>query len=445
MHRVTFIIAAAIISVNTALALPGSGTEADPWRIESLPDFDEFVGNANYWDDYIRLECDIDLSGRTYENAVIAPDANNANLSFEGTPFTGVFDGNDNDITALRIDDAGAGNDYLGLFGCLDGGEVRNLGLEGGSVSGDWCVGSIAGGNGDWTIPGGRIRNCHSNSDVTGQWCAGGLVGGNYGSVSDCYSTSETSGDQGVGGLVGYNKRGSVSNCYSTGETGGDSGYGVGGLVGISDQGSISDCYSTGATSGRTGIGGLVGANDDGSVSNCYSTGDVNINDWCAGGLIGQNWGSSAVSNSYSLGDVSGEEAVGGLVGGNWGSVSNGYSTGDVNGVEEIGGLVGVNYSGSVSNGFWDTGTQTHGVIYSIGAHQEGTIINVAGLPTTQMQTSTSFVTAGWDFAEIWGIGEQQTYPFLRKHPAGELNLDGRVDFRDLAILVRHWLEGAEQ
>ncbi|MHC4745234.1 MAG: hypothetical protein ACYS8Z_25245, partial [Planctomycetota bacterium] len=49
---------------GTALALSGSGTEEDPWRIQSLADFDEFASKANYWDDYTRLETDVNLAGR---------------------------------------------------------------------------------------------------------------------------------------------------------------------------------------------------------------------------------------------------------------------------------------------------------------------------------------------------------------------------------------------
>ena len=33
------------VCVNTALALDGSGTEQDPWRIQSLADFDDFAAD----------------------------------------------------------------------------------------------------------------------------------------------------------------------------------------------------------------------------------------------------------------------------------------------------------------------------------------------------------------------------------------------------------------
>ena len=43
------------LCVNTARALDGSGTEEDPWLIQSLEDFNDFAADANYRDDYTRL------------------------------------------------------------------------------------------------------------------------------------------------------------------------------------------------------------------------------------------------------------------------------------------------------------------------------------------------------------------------------------------------------
>ena len=87
-------------------SLSGSGTESDPYLIQSLADFDEFAGDPNYWDDHISLEVDIDLAGRTYTTAVIAPDTDNENDNwyFDSTPFTGVFAGNGHVINNLTID-----------------------------------------------------------------------------------------------------------------------------------------------------------------------------------------------------------------------------------------------------------------------------------------------------------------------------------------------------
>ena len=338
-----------VLCVNTAVALDGSGTEQDPWRIKSLDDFNDFAADANYWDDYTRLETDVNLAGRVYERAVIGD--RYYDDGWIGTAFTGVFDGNKHKIINLTIDDGGAGNDYLGLFGCIDGGEIKNLGIEGGSISGYDYV---------------------------------GLVVLNSGIISNCYFTGETSGFRFVGGLIGYN---------------------------------------------------------NGSVSSCYSTGDVRGTGGDAGGLVGMNAVYGRVSNCYATGDVTGRYGVGGLLGYNYGIVSNCYATGDVNGVY-VGGLIGaINDDGSVSNCFWDTGTQTHGVTLSIGRYKGGIVTNVSGLTTTEMQTRSTFTEADWDFINVWNIGENQTYPYLRVYLAGDINKDGIVNFLDLSITANQWMQ----
>ena len=364
------------LCVNTAVALDGSGTQEDPWLIQSLEDFNDFASDANYWDDYTRLETDVNLAGRVYTTAVIAPDVNNVAHWFQGTAFTGVFDGNNHKIINLTISDGGAGNEHLGLFGRIDEGQVSNLGIEGGSISGYWRIGGLVGDN-------------------------------NYGSVSNCYSTGDANGIAEVGGLVG-------------------------------NYGSVSNCYSTGSVSGDERVGGLVGFNMN-SVSNCYSSGSVS-GDEDVGGLVGRNFNFGSVLNCYSTGDVSGPNYVGGLVGTNDGGVSCCYATGDVYSVGLVGGLVGRNYYGSssISNCFWDTDTQIHGVTDSIGLN-EGTATNVHGLPTSQLHQQSTFTN--WDFINVWDIGENQTYPYLRRFLAGDINKDGIVNFLDFAIIAGKWME----
>ncbi|MHC4657131.1 MAG: GLUG motif-containing protein, partial [Planctomycetota bacterium] len=457
-----FFLGMAGLSVNTAVALPGSGTQQDPWRIESLADFNEFAADANYWNGYTRLETDVNLAGQTYSTAVIATDIVNYNFVFDGTVFGGVFDGNDHKITDLTIDDGEADNDFLGLFGCIgEEGRVSNLGLECISISGDFFVGGLVGQNFY-----GNISKCYSTGDVHGNWDnVGGLVGENNGSISNCYYTGDVSSDNlFVGGLVGANRDGYISDCHSIGNVSGK--YSIGGLVGLhSGIGIISNCYSTGDVSGMDKVGGLVGGNygsvshcyskgdvngtgmlaggligdNAGTVSHCYSTGTVSGNHWggglmgtnfgsishCystgdvsgfafVGGLLGENWETGTVSNCYSHGDVNGSDFVGGLVGDNYGSVSNCYSVGDVNGFNYVGGLVMNNWEyGIISNCFWDIENQTHGVTESIG-YNLGTVTNVSGLPTTQMQTKSTFTDAGWDFNDVWYIDEGNNYPVLR-------------------------------
>ena len=66
---------------------------------------------------------------------------------------------------------------------------------------------------------------------------------------------------------------------------------------------------------------------------------------------------------------------------------------------------------------------------------------NVLGLTTAQMQQRSTFTDAGWDMVNVWDIGENQTYPFLRTHLPSDINEDEETDFLDLAILAVHWLE----
>jgi hypothetical protein len=374
-----------VLCVNTAAALPGSGTQEDPWRIESLADFDEFASDPNYWDDCTRLQTDVNLAGRTYTTAVIAPDIDSSKSGFQGTAFTGVFDGNDHKVINLTIDDGGAGNIFVGLFGYINRGEVKNLGLEGGSVSGEGYL--------------------------------GGLVGTNFGSISNCYSTGDvTGGGSDVGGLVGVN-RGNVSNCYSTGDVNGVE-Y-VGGLVGSNagyGRGNITNSYSSGSVSGTSSMGGLVGGNS-GTVLNCYSTGSV-IGEYEVGGLLGENSG-----------------------GDNSGSVLNCYSTGDVTGISGVGGLVGYNESVAIEWSFWDV--QTSGEPNMCGYQEYGTVCDPnCGKTTAEMQTKSTFTDAGWDFVEIWLINEGATYPVLRQEIRSDLNGDDSVNMLDFAIFADHWLEG---
>jgi hypothetical protein len=61
---------------------------------------------------------------------VIAPDTSSSG-GYQGTAFTGSFDGNGHVISNLTIDTAGAGSEYLGLFGQLNASaEVTKLGLD---------------------------------------------------------------------------------------------------------------------------------------------------------------------------------------------------------------------------------------------------------------------------------------------------------------------------
>ena len=227
-----------------------------------------------------------------------------------------------------------------------------------------------------------------------------------------------------VGSLIGYLKDGTIDGCYVqdvniSGE------YDVGGLVGET-WGAVTNCRSTGSVSGDDNVGGLVGSNrGGGSVTECFSAGSV-LGEERVGGLDGLNlYGDIAFC--YSTSSVHGDRDVGGLIGDNRDTVIECYSTGFVSGEEDVGGLVGVSSTGSVERSFWDI--QTSG--------QSGSIVGVGKTTAKMMQQSTF---ENWDFINVWGIGENQTYPYLRKYSAADVNEDESVDFADLAILADNWL-----
>ncbi|MHB1092945.1 beta strand repeat-containing protein [Thiobacillus sp.] len=287
-------------TVITSLGAAGSTTATDLQGIGSGASTLNFA-----------LGADIDASATSGWNAGAGflPDAPN---------FTGTFDGLGHIISNLTINRPSTSR--VGLFEKIGtGGVVRNVGLVGGSVTGNSMV--------------------------------GGLVGENaYGTISNSYATGTVNGSGYTGGLVGNNYGGAISNSYATGAVNGGS-Y-TGGLVGNNNYGgsTISNSYASGAVSGGSSSGGLAGRSN-GTVSNSYASGAVSSTGSSVGGLIGYN--ASTISNSYASGAVSGSSSVGGLVGFN---------------------------NGTVTASFWDT--ETSGQTTSAGGTGLTTAALIAALPT---------------------------------------------------------------
>jgi hypothetical protein len=265
------------------------------------------------------------------------------------------------------------------------------------------------------------------------------LVGYNeYGTISDCSTSGVVNGgtdSRYLGGLVGDN-RGAIINCYATGAVTGTSSY-SGGLCGKISSGYIRDCYATGAVTGTSTLGGLVGQTDSFVThNNCYATGAVTGTNEL-GGLVGFH-AAGMFRNCYATGAVTGTNELGGLVGLNLSQLSNCYATGAVTGTSYFGGLMGLYVHGTISNCYWDK--DTTGQPTSSGP---GT-----GKTTAEMKQQATF--AGWDFTYTWLIIETQSYPYqhITAGPTGpipgDVNGDGVVDFKDVAILCGNWLAGTE-
>lgn len=415
-HAFTLLITLSILLITSSslFAINGNmggptqdGSEDHPYLIEDFNDFQTFASDQNYWrwNVHTRLDCDLDLdpnllNRQTYTTAVIAPDINDFNYSFDGTTFVGIFNGNNHTISNLTISTT-TSKDYLGLFGKINDNmaEVKNLGLENINItSGDvsWYIGSLCGENYE-----GNINNCYSTGSIT--------VGEN---------------PERIGGLCGYNSDASINNCYSTISiiSTGTNAYYLGGLCGRNDHSTITNCYAIGeirVNGGADSLGGLCGMNYYGNFINCYSTGDI----------------SSSIDNSSMLG---------GLCGYNWGDISNCYSTGSVAGNRHLGGLCGYSRVGKISNCFWDIEMSEMTIGYNLNSTTPGTITNVIGKTTADMKTVGTFFDAGWDLVAVWNIEDGQSYPLLRKYSAFDTNYDNKVNFTDFADFANNWLSGVE-
>ncbi len=287
--------------------------------------------------------------------------------------FGGSFNGNNYKIKNLMLNRAG--NNLIGLFTKVENGA---------------------------TIQNVRLSDHDITLSATSSGYSGALAAHNYGIVKGCISSGSIVGRE-AGGLIGRNE-GSVINCSSTGTVGSLAAAHLwsGGLVCV-NNGTVSKCYSNSNVSANIHAGGLIMANY-GIVNKCFSTGTVSASSQWAGGLVAASWDGS-IEDCYSTSNVStgGFANPGGLVATNpGGTVARCYSAGSVGGGTSPGGFMGGN-AGSVLTSYWDT--QTSGQA----ASAAGT-----GKLTAAMKQQAEFV--GWDFATVWEIDENTTYPYLKEN-----------------------------
>lgn len=313
-------------SVNAAFA-GGDGSPEDPYQISNCTQLQAMQNDLDA--SYIlinNIDCSDTVnwdSGKGFNP--IGCGSGSCGSRPSNQLFIGTFDGGNYTIDILFI--SRNSENYIGLFGYAGAGsDIRNVGLEGASVSGGTMVGGMV----------------------------GGLVGFNKGDILNCYSTGSISGTTTVGGLVGFNDIGSISNSYSTSTVSGTGNY-VGGLSGYNYPGTITACYATGNVSGVEQVGGLVGEMDYAIIINSYATGNVSGTNE-VGGLVGDC--QQTLSNSYATGNVSGVSSLGGLVGRSEGPITNCYATGNVSGTDNVGGLIGNNIDGTVLNSYWNDMSQ---------------------------------------------------------------------------------------
>lgn len=385
--------------IEGPLELPGSGTPEDPYRITTPAQLVAMGTRSSMMNQCFLLMNDIDLGEYLFHTAVIAPD-NSADEGYQGTAFTGTFDGGGHVIRSLRITDYTPSGDvrpinptqpvsgeYRGLFGFVrcdyadlnKPGIIRNLSVEDYSIEGGSYTGGLAG----------YVIRCEISNCITR-----GML------LSRGQADQQSQNDLHIGGLVGRLQRSLVRDCHTGGsihraapcsQVGGligstweaesqpeppviiefcsadvaidlfARGSQIGGLIGSNEYGGIYDCTADGdilfflsegtLLQGESPCGGLVGINIGGPIHRCHAAGNIKGGMYLgpAGGLIGTNLSvSTGILNCSASGDIKAlryGRNLGGLIGLNQrGTVFQSFAAGDVFGgayAANLGGLVG--------------------------------------------------------------------------------------------------------
>ena len=188
-------------------SLQGSGTQLDPYLIQSAADLLCYMNSSTYKDynTYARLCTDIKMD---------CSDWIPKNLN-------GTFDGDTHTISGTMDVNISANNSYAALFGKVYG-TVRNLIMKvdiTASGSSNWFI--YCGGIAAYIISG-TIEDCENH----------GAIDASDTSVQIIYA----------GGIAGYSQEGEISGCTNRGTITGGSGESVrvGGIVGHSTGGTLS-------------------------------------------------------------------------------------------------------------------------------------------------------------------------------------------------------------
>ena len=248
-------------------SLQGSGTEEDPYLIQSAADLayvakvvnEAAKGTANFSGQYFKMTKSIDLNGKELLIGTYAG----------GLQFQGYFDGNNCSIKGMKSSQA--------LFGYVKNGYVKNLSVYGTVTSTTGRTGGVVS-----YLTAATVENVTNYATVSGTNGLAGVVGwlesSTTSSAINCVNYGTVSGTSyQVGGIAGFAK-GNLTNCTNFGDvTSTKSGY-VGGIGGTANdaKGSRSNCVNYGNISGTDYVGGCFGTINK-TTTDCYSYGTATI------------------------------------------------------------------------------------------------------------------------------------------------------------------------
>lgn len=305
----------------------GKGTEADPFRMNTIADFRYLhqwvMGGVNFQGYYFCMQNDVDFASADKVDFAGGNFVAIGETSYGYSSFSGTFDGKGHTIKNMKVIRQtvteqglwGIANNAA-LFGYLKDATVKNIIIDENSaftaqtykasiaaqcehstISG--CVsyahvsastGPTAGivaqvyGDSDGTRPS-TISDCRFAGTVEGSNYTGGIVGnmespGN--TITGCTNEGTITGTyRALGGIAGYVNRTTVSNCTNRGEIstrdpGMSATIYVGGIIGYLYDSSMDHCTNEGFVKGQT-AGGVVGLVENSEVSYCTNTADVEV------------------------------------------------------------------------------------------------------------------------------------------------------------------------
>ncbi len=422
-----------IAIATKTIAVTVNANTAEVATCEELESLDDSPGSEV---DSIELTADIDCHGATIASL------------FKDYEFAAEFDGNDHTIRNVVIDED---SDEVGIISQSDNANYHDIRLENISVTGTEDVAALVGDSSDDSF-----EDIHANG------------------ITVHMEGSEDGGE--AGGLIGEysaNMSTTLKNLsVSDGEVTASSGYNVGGLIGLLDVDSeegvvdvtVEKVYSeldvTGGEEPGDSYGGLIGqvetcADEEGAAVNldlhdAYAWGDVNATQIdSVGGLIGDlnveqcyelsDGAHVDIARVYASGAVSGDDAVGGLIGrhhGIYGSdsvtLSNSFAMGAVTAGpdNDLGALIGDYYDDDENivstNNYFDLAGTGVDECDNLTALDDCTAINELGTdPDYFINNTTSPPLDTWDFETIWVTHSDTPPTFQEIEESSDEDLNG--------------------
>ncbi len=244
----------------TINAMSGSGTENDPYLIETKNDFASIQSNLSA---HYKLMNDLELSSQS--GAIIEAE------------FKGVFDGNGHKIELNITAPTNNSSDTLDALFALSSGVIKNLTVTGSVTGSNKVAGIVA-----KLISSGNIDNCVNYATIYGRKNVGGIAGVLFDTAT-------------------------ITNCKNYGSIGGQSinkGVDLGGIVGCvwyttGSHTSIINCYNAGTINGNgSNCGGICGFFYSGKIESCFNTGSIDSTDPASRGSI---FGCSDMNGTHTI------------------------------------------------------------------------------------------------------------------------------------------------